>query len=261
MGDIVLEAVGVSKRFPDGRATRLVISRADLRVRAGEMVGLRGRSGCGKTTLLRLVCGLLEADAGSVSVVGDTMYPARKEARARLRRDRIGIVSQSYGLIEDESVIGNVLLPLMFRRPRPEPSEREAAFRRVAKAVGLGVRPEMIVSELSGGERQRLALARAMVTGPAVIVADEPTAALDSVSGSEITRLLRAVSDEGVGVLVATHDSQVAGACDRIYEFDGTELRQAESSDRGLPGQLPDLARASGVAAPSSSRAERGGAT
>ena len=224
MTESTLGLRGVTKRFLDGRVERVILRDVDLDVPTGQVVGLRGRSGCGKTTLLKLAAGLLVPDAGTVRIAQTVLEHDRPAHVARARRDHVGLVLQSYGLLDDESALDNVVLPLMFRQPRPDAQARRAAFDRALSAAALDVRPYALVSTLSGGEKQRLALARALVCTPSVIVADEPTAALDTESGAAITARLRAVADSGVGVLVATHDPQVADACDVIYEFRGPEV-------------------------------------
>jgi putative ABC transport system ATP-binding protein len=213
---------GVHKQFEDGRSQRTILHNVSIEVTAGQLVGIQGRSGCGKTTLLNIAAGLLRPDAGEVSIAGHVLRYDRPTEVAKTRRDHVGLVAQSYGLLDDESAYDNVVLPLMFRHPRPDVESRRRAFKRAVNAASLDVLPSAIVSSLSGGEKQRLAIARALVHAPTVLIADEPTAALDAASSALATARLRSVADKGVAVLVATHDPQVAQACDAVLGFDGT---------------------------------------
>lgn len=228
MVDKVVVAESVYKAYPDGRAaTRQVLSDVNLTVDAGRIVGIQGPSGCGKTTLLSIVGGLLWHDRGRVLVAGRLLDYAKPGDVARTRRQHVGLVSDTYGLIENESVFANVVLPLMLDRVRPERRSRRAIVERALEWAALEVNPKVRVATLSRGEKQRVAIARALVRQPKVIVADEPTSALDGDSGSQITARLRLVADQGVGVLVATHDQKVADACDTVYRFGESGLVRA----------------------------------
>lgn len=226
MPEIVLTVDGVTKSFPDGNGTRQVLDGATLQVDAGSMVAVTGPSGCGKTTLLRVATGLLHADEGVVRVAGEVLDTARPQLAAQIRRSHIGEVAQEYGLLEADSVLDNVTLPLRFGRPRLGRRARRDAGLRALEAAALTVDPRQRVARLSGGERQRVAIARAVVRTPQLLVADEPTASLDAQTDSRIVELLRSLVREGSGVLVATHDPQVADACDVVLRFSGTSLER-----------------------------------
>lgn len=226
MSETVLNLSGVTKSFPDGRGTRRVLDGATLQVDAGSMVAVTGPSGCGKTTLLSISAGLLRPDEGVVSVAGETLDSARPGAIADTRRNHIGLITQEYGLLEAESVLENVTLPLRFGRERRGRHARREAALRALELTNPGVDPRQRVSRLSGGERQRVAIARAVVREPLLLVADEPTAALDADTGSRIVGLLHSLVERGAGVLVATHDPQVADACDVVLRFAGPTLER-----------------------------------
>lgn len=226
MSEIVLALSGVTKSFPDGSGTRRVLDGATLQVEAGSMVAVTGPSGCGKTTLLSIATGLLRPDEGVVTVAGEALDSARPQAIVENRRDHIGLITQEYGLLEDESVLENVTLPLRFGRPRPGRRTRREAGLRALELAALGVDPTQRVSRLSGGERQRVAIARAVVRGPRLLVADEPTASLDAETGSRIVELMHSLAERGSGVLVATHDQQVADVCDVVLRFTGSALER-----------------------------------
>lgn len=228
MHEDVVVVEQVAKAFADGRGTRVLLAGASLHVAAGQVVGVKGPSGCGKTTLLAIVGGLEAHDAGRVVIGGHELDHARPREIARVRRKHIGLVSQTYGLIDAESVRANIALPLMFDRPRLPGRARTAAVDRAMEWVALDVDPTAAVCSLSQGEKQRVAIARALVRSPRLLIADEPTAALDAETAGRIVARFRAVADEGVAVLVATHDPQVAAACDVVYEFDGPGLVMQE---------------------------------
>lgn len=225
MSDVVLEAHSLRMSYPDGAGRRVVLDEVDIELRSGQIVGLNGPSGCGKTTLLDIVSGLLRPEAGQVAIAKNDLDYSLPDKIADVRRRNIGMISQSYGLIGAESVFANVELPLKFDKPRLKLADRKRTVDGVLKEAALSVRTDVAVNRLSGGERQRVAIARALVRRPPVIVADEPTAALDAETGVAIVRRLRAVADTGVGVLVATHDPQVSDVCDVVYSFDGPRVR------------------------------------
>ena len=225
-GEVLLRAVGLSRvyRSPAGevRATDDV----SLEVRGGELVVLRGPSGAGKTTLLNLLVGLDTPTAGRVVVAGSDLAALSDDARAALRRRSFGIVFQGFGLIPVLTSAENVQVPL--RLDRVDPAERD---RRVAASladVGLeghaGQRPD----ELSGGQQQRVGVARAIVTEPQILIADEPTGQLDSRTAASIMDLLvHLVHARGMAALVATHDPSLVERADRVLDLHGGRLREA----------------------------------
>jgi putative ABC transport system ATP-binding protein len=195
--DDVVELEGLSRRF--GR--RLALRDVSLAIPAGQFVAVMGATGSGKSTLLHCAAGLDRPSTGRVRLGGRDITPMREGALTRWRRDRVGFVFQSYNLLSELSVRQNVALPGRLGAPRP---------RRVEEVLGwvglheLGRRP---VGQLSGGQQQRVAIARALITAPAVIFADEPTGALDPVTGGEVLALLRsAVDRDGVTVVMVSHD-------------------------------------------------------
>jgi ABC-type lipoprotein export system ATPase subunit len=201
----------VSKRFMRGRESVIALADVDLTVEAGEFVSLVGPSGSGKSTLLHLAGGLDRPDQGTVSLDGKDWSRCSVRERARVRRRRIGLVFQFFHLLPNLSVAENVALPLALEGTRND--------RRVGElidAVGLGHRAAHLPAELSGGEMQRAAVARALVAEPQLILADEPTGNLDSVTGGEVLDLLVAqVRDLGAALLMVTHDPAAAAHGDR----------------------------------------------
>ncbi|MFJ7629568.1 ABC transporter ATP-binding protein [Streptomyces sp. NPDC097595] len=184
----------------------------------GELVALKGRSGSGKTTLLNLVGGLDAPDGGRITVDGTDLSSLGENGLLELRRDRIGFIFQSFGLIPILTAAENVGVPLRLRKA--DPREREERVSLLLSLVGLADHAAQRPGELSGGQQQRVAIARALANRPALLIADEPTGQLDAETGLAVMELLRAVvHSEGVTALVATHDAQLLGLADRVLEL------------------------------------------
>src|SRR5947208_10767026 len=204
----IVEARGVTRGFPSGNSVVHALRGIDLSLQPGELVALRGRSGSGKTTLLNILIGLDNPTQGQVFVLGKDLASLDENERARLRRESIGMMFQSAHLFPSLTAQENVEIPL--RLARMSPDQRTKLTREVLERVGLGPRMHHRGLELSGGEQQRVALARALVHQPRFIVADEPTGNLDSMTGRDITHLLREIAHQKqIGILVATHDATV----------------------------------------------------
>jgi ABC-type lipoprotein export system ATPase subunit len=215
MAAAVAKARGVVKVYGRGRGAARVLDELDLDVHAGELVAVTGRSGSGKSTLLNIVGGLDRADRGCVEVCGIRIDQASERTLAPLRRDRIGFVFQSFHLLPELTGLENVLLPARLNGRRP------ALERGLALVAQLGLREaaERLPAVLSGGEQQRLAIARALVNDPELVLADEPTGNLDLESGAAVLRLLRAIADEGRAVLLVTHEREATRRADRVLRL------------------------------------------
>ncbi len=214
----VAEARGVTRDFRVGSVVVKALRGIDLYVKPGELVALRGRSGSGKTTLLNILIGLDNPTSGQVFILERDLATLGEDARARLRRESIGMMFQNAHLFPSLTAQENVELPL--RLARAESAERIKQAREALKRVGLAPRAHHRGLELSGGEQQRVALARALVHSPRFIVADEPTGNLDSMTGRTIAALLRETAhDGGIGLLVATHDATIVEAADRVLQI------------------------------------------
>ncbi|MFG2681665.1 ABC transporter ATP-binding protein [Streptomyces sp. NPDC048392] len=191
----------------------------------GELVALKGRSGSGKTTLLNIVGGLDVPDAGRVEVDGRELAELDEEGLLALRRDRVGFVFQSFGLVPILTAAENVGVPLRLRRAAPR--EREERVELLLSLVGLADHAAQRPGELSGGQQQRVAIARALANNPALLIADEPTGQLDAETGHAVMELLRAVvRSERVTALVATHDATLLDLADRVLELRDGEIVQ-----------------------------------
>ncbi|WP_374403731.1 ABC transporter ATP-binding protein [Niveibacterium sp.] len=206
---------GVSKAYRLGEVQVPALHAADLDVRSGEMVALTGPSGSGKSTLLH-IAGLIDtADTGDYALAGTATTQLNEARRTQLRRNAIGFVFQSFNLVPVMTVAENVEYPLFLDGvPRREARERVAAM---LARVGLADRARHRPDELSGGQRQRVAIARALVKQPRLLIADEPTANLDSHTADEVITVIRALCHEaGTACLIATHDDRLTAHCDRV---------------------------------------------
>ncbi|MFI2779221.1 ABC transporter ATP-binding protein [Streptomyces sp. ALB3] len=206
------------RSYGSGAAAVHALRGVSFEIPRGELVALKGRSGSGKTTLLNLVGGLDTPDSGRITVGGTDLAGLGEDGLLELRRDRIGFIFQSFGLIPILTAAENVGVPMRLRRT--DPHEREERVALLLSLVGLGDHAEQRPGELSGGQQQRVAIARALANRPALLIADEPTGQLDAETGLAVMHLLRAVvRSEGVTVLVATHDPQLLGFADRVLEL------------------------------------------
>ncbi|MFE1825856.1 ABC transporter ATP-binding protein [Streptomyces yangpuensis] len=223
----------VRHSFGSGAQAVHALRGVSFEVRRGELTALKGRSGSGKTTLLNLVGGLDTPTGGRISVDGTDLATLGEPDLLALRRDRIGFVFQSFGLIPVLTAAENVGVPMRLRRVPAK--EREERARTLLALVGLADHAEQRPGELSGGQQQRVAVARALANDPDLIIADEPTGQLDSETGRSIMELLRAVvRSEAVTVLVATHDPNLIELADRVVE-----LRDGRIVDPAAPAPTP----------------------
>ena len=208
----------VTRTYGSGPASVRALRGASFELWPGELTALQGRSGSGKTTLLNIVGGLDRPDSGSVWFGADDVTAMSRDELAQLRRERLAFIFQTYALIPILTAAENVAVPM--RLVGTDPAARDKRAMLLLRMVGLGDHAAQRAHELSGGQQQRVAIARALANRPPVLIADEPTAQLDSVNARQIMKLLRAVADaEGVSVLVATHDQEVLAAADRVLRI------------------------------------------
>ncbi|MFE6224648.1 ABC transporter ATP-binding protein [Streptomyces sp. NPDC057854] len=222
----MIRVEGLRRTFGEGEAAVHALKGVSFDVSRGELVALKGRSGSGKTTLLNLVGGLDSADGGRIVIDGTDLSTLGEEGLLALRRDRIGFIFQSFGLLPILSAAENVGVPLRLRAA--DPAEREERVALLLALVGLADHANQRPGELSGGQQQRVAIARALANRPALLIADEPTGQLDAETGLAVMELLRAVvRSEGCTALVATHDHQLLGLADRVLELRDGEIAEA----------------------------------
>ncbi len=226
----ILRCRNVTRRYArPGLEPLVAVDRADLDLDQGEFISIAGPSGSGKTTLLGLLAGLELADEGEIEILGHDLRRLSPTERARLRQRRLGIVFQSFGLVASLSAGENVALPLALARV-PLDERRERATDALGR-VGLLVPFHARIDELSGGERQRVGVARALVSDPALILADEPTGSLDAENGRIVLDLLAdAARRRGIAVVLVTHDPMSAARADRRYRIHDGHLVRDEAA-------------------------------
>ncbi|MGW1770224.1 ABC transporter ATP-binding protein [Streptomyces sp. NPDC002104] len=225
----LIDVRGVTKTYEAGPA---VLAGLTLQVRAGEALAVLGPSGSGKSTLLNLIAGLDRPTEGSVSVDGVRVDGLNETASAKYRRSRIGMVFQFFNLLDDLTVLDNVLLPAQLAgTPRGKAADRAAEL---LAHLGIERHAEAFPGRLSGGERQRVAVARALMNRPPLLLADEPTGALDRASGADVRDLLRGLNADGQTIVLVTHDLALAEACaTRTIELvDGRIARDVATAAR-----------------------------
>ncbi len=217
---MIIEMSGVCKDYTQGKITVPALKNIDLQVEQGEYIAIMGPSGSGKTTLMNII-GLLDVQtAGSYLLDGHNVYDAKEKELATLRNRLIGFVFQQFHLLPKLSALDNVALPLLYGGvPKKERREIAAA---ALENVGLADRMSFRPNQLSGGQCQRVAIARAMAGGPKLLLADEPTGALDSKSGEQVMELFTELNASGTTVMIITHDAHVAEYAKKVYHiFDG----------------------------------------
>ncbi len=231
MADDVLVVQGVRKTYEAEQAPVRALRGADLTLGRGEFTAVMGPSGCGKSTLLNVVAGLDLADEGSILLAGEEVVGQSEDDLARMRRRHIGIVFQFFNLLEGMTVLENVALPAIVAGTKRKPAETRA--RDLLDLLGLSDKAKAAPGVLSGGQRQRLAIARALANQPTLLLADEPTGALDSEGGHEVLELFRRLHADGQTILMVTHNPEVSAGAQRIVH-----MRDGRVVDDGLAVNL-----------------------
>lgn len=208
----IIELQGICKSFSVGKRTAKVLKGIDLSINNGEMTAIMGASGCGKSTLLNIIGCLDVAESGEYWLKGKKVTGKSQKEMARIRNEIFGYVIQDFALIRDDTVLENIRIPLDYSKKKID----KLRIDQLLKSLGLKKLQKMRVSLLSGGEQQRTAIARALVNDPEILLADEPTGALDSKTGQEVMNILREICNKGKTIVIVTHDEKIARQCDRI---------------------------------------------
>ena len=215
--EVVIRTKGLRKNFESEGAPVRALRGVDFEMRRGDFVSVMGPSGCGKSTLLNLVAGLDSATDGELEVAGESLIGKTEDDLAIMRRTHVGIVFQFFNLLEGMTALENVTLPAVIAgAPR---KQAETRARDLLDLLGLAEKAKEAPGVLSGGQRQRLAIARALANEPTLLLADEPTGALDSEGGHEVLELFKRLHASGQTILLVTHDHDVANAGDRIVHM------------------------------------------
>ncbi|MEZ9662332.1 MacB family efflux pump subunit [Vibrio cyclitrophicus] len=222
MSDVLLEISGLSRCFPAGDDQLTVLNNVNLTIRRGEMIAIMGASGSGKSTLMNILGCLDTPSEGTYLVNGRDTSVMNPDQLAELRRDYIGFIFQRYHLLDDLTAIGNVEIPALYSAENK--ASRQARAEQLLKRLGLAERMDHKPSQLSGGQQQRVSVARALINGGTVILADEPTGALDSHSGKEMMDLLRELHQQGHTIVLVTHDPKIAASAERVIEISDGEI-------------------------------------
>jgi len=212
---------GLGKRYPTPAGEFQALAGVDLEIGKGELVAVRGKSGSGKSTLLHMIAGLDRPSEGEVVVGGRAVHAASEDELARWRGRTVGVVFQFFQLLPTLTTAENVMLPMDFCETRPSRTRRPKALELLSR-VGIRDQADKLPAALSGGQQQRAAIARALANDPALVIADEPTGNLDSVTAQAVLELLHGVSEGGTTVVMATHEQDGAGFFDRgVLLLDG----------------------------------------
>ena len=220
----VLLARGLGRDFNEGASTLTVLDGLDLAIAKGECIAIVGASGSGKTTLLQILGGLDRPTRGSVAIGGKDIHALDEAARGELRNRTMGFIYQFHHLLPEFSALENVAMPLLIRRVPVAEARRQAEA--ILEKVGLGARLEHRPHQLSGGERQRAAVARALVTLPLIVFADEPTGNLDGRNAEQVFELMLQLNREhGTSLVIVTHDLRLASRMDRVWLLENGRLK------------------------------------
>lgn len=228
MTNILLECEGIIKNYQDGDNEVNVLSHLNMSLNSHELLAITGRSGSGKSTLLHILGTLEKPSDGRVLFQGQDIHQLNANKQAQFRNDQLGFIYQFHHLLAEFSAIENIMMPLLIAGINKTKAKQRAL--NILNQVGLKDRAHHKPSQLSGGERQRIAIARALVNEPALVLADEPTGNLDSENAQAIFSLLRELRDQqGTSFVVVTHDNQLANKLDRVVNLTSGQLKQEEA--------------------------------
>jgi len=231
VAEVLIETQNLTKLYGRGSSVIRALDGVDLSINQGEFVAVVGASGSGKSTLMNMLGGLDKPDGGDIAIAGQSLSHMSKRALAHFRNETIGFVFQQFQLLPKKSALTNVRLPMQYRRPRLD-NESERA-RGSLERVGLADRTHHKPTELSGGQQQRVAIARALVGEPNLLLADEPTGALDSKTSTDVMELLVELNQQGITIVLITHDKEVADYAGRVITMRDGKI--VEDHKQGTP--------------------------
>ncbi len=215
----MIEIKNIDKTYNLGKANAFkALSGVSLTIADGEMVAIIGKSGAGKSTLMHIIGCIDDFESGTYILNGEDISKIKEGKRSNIRNKDIGIVMQDFALVEDYTAIENVMVPLFFSKEKNKESKKERAKAALRK-LGIEELAGKRVNKLSGGQKQRVAIARAIVNNPGIILADEPTGALDVKTSAEMLEVFKELNKQGITVIIITHDMEVAKACGRVVEI------------------------------------------
>ena len=222
----MIEINNVNKTYNRGKANAFqALKDVSITIEDGEMIAIIGKSGAGKSTLMHIIGCIDDFESGTYILNGEDISTIGESSRAKIRNKDIGIVMQDFALVEDYTAIENVMIPLYFTKGKLTESKKTIA-RKALQKVGIGELESKKVNKLSGGQKQRVAIARAIVNNPSILLADEPTGALDIKTSAEIMGLFRELNEQGITVIIITHDMEVADACERVIEISDGRIKK-----------------------------------
>ena len=246
MSQPVIELVGLSKIYRTGDVELRAVNNVSLQINRGEFVAVMGSSGSGKSTLMNVVGCLDRPTSGSYRLDGTSVGDLDRKELSRLRNRKIGFVFQSFNLLSRTTARENVELPMFYSNPAISLNERRQRALQALAKVGLSDRQDHRPNQLSGGQQQRIAIARALVNRPELVIADEPTGNLDTRTSIEIMGLFQALNDSGITIVMVTHELDIAGYCKRIVVMrDGRIISDEPNEKRVLAGEQRDALNAS----------------
>ncbi len=220
----MIEIKNIDKTYNIGKSNAFrALKDVSLTIEDGEMVAIIGKSGAGKSTLMHIIGCIDDFESGKYILNGEDISSIKEGKRAKIRNKDIGIVMQDFALVEDYTAIENVMIPLYFAKGKLLESKKSIAKKALEK-VGIGELASKRVNKLSGGQKQRVAIARAIVNNPSILLADEPTGALDVKTSAEIMGVFKELNEQGITVIIITHDMEVADGCERVIEISDGQI-------------------------------------
>ena len=223
----MIEIKNINKTYNKGKANAFqALKDVSLTIEDGEMVAIIGKSGAGKSTLMHIIGCIDDFESGTYILNGEDISSIKEGKRAKIRNKDIGIVMQDFALVEDYTAIENVMIPLYFAKGKLLESKKSIAKKALEK-VGIAELASKRVNKLSGGQKQRVAIARAIVNNPSILLADEPTGALDVKTSAEIMGVFKELNEQGITVIIITHDMEVAEGCERVIEISDGRIKSA----------------------------------